>query len=142
VRRRPETRHYAIGAACALVILLAGCGLRVASPDLFSLTRTGEGPKLTLVVNDGGTIRCNGGPAKPLSDALLIQARTIADGLAGDAQSNLRFGGARGSVFSYSVRLQQGAVMFSDISAHGRSELTQAEAFALAAAQGPCGLQS
>ena len=33
------------------------------SPDLFLLTRTGQGATLTLLVNDGGTIRCNGGKA-------------------------------------------------------------------------------
>ena len=42
-----------------IAVVLAGCGLNVQSADLFLLTRTGQGPKLTLLVNDSGTIRCN-----------------------------------------------------------------------------------
>ncbi len=139
-----RARHLrgALGAVCALAAALSGCGLQVASPDLFALTRTGPGPKLTLLVNDSGTIRCNGKPAKRLSDPLLLQARSLATTLATDAQHSLRLAGTSQSVFSYKIQLQQGSVVFSDTSAHGRSELTQAEAFALAAAQGPCGLQS
>ena len=40
--------------ALALVIgaVLAGCGLSVQSPDLFLLTRTGQGRTLTLLVSD------------------------------------------------------------------------------------------
>jgi hypothetical protein len=139
---RAPHRRGALGAVCALAAALAGCGLQVASPDLFSLTRTGPGAKLTLLVNDSGTIRCNGKPAQPLPDPLLLQARSLATTLATDAQHNLRLAGTSQSVFSYKIELQQGSVTFSDISAHGRSELTEAEAFALAAAQGPCGLQS
>ena len=56
-----------IAGVCAglLAGALAGCGLNVASPDLFVLTRTGQGGKLTLLVNDGGTVRCNGGKVSP-----------------------------------------------------------------------------
>jgi hypothetical protein len=139
-----RARHLrgALGAVCALAAAVSGCGLQVASPDLFALTRIGPGPKLTLLVNDSGTIRCNGKPAKRLPDPLLLQARSLATTLATDAQHSLRLAGTSQSVFSYKIQLQQGSVVFSDTSAHGRSELTQAEAFALAAAQGPCGLQS
>ena len=120
---------------------MSGCGLQVASPDLFALTRTGPGPKLSMVINDAGTISCNGEPAKPLADPLLLQARSLADTLAADAQNNLRLARSEQSVFAYTIKLQQGTVVFSDISAHGHSELTQAEAFALAAASGACGQQ-
>jgi hypothetical protein len=139
---RARHRHSALGAVCALAAVLSGCGLQVASPDLFALTRTGPGPKLSMVVNDSGTISCNGEPAKPLADPLLLQARSLADSLATDAQDNLRLARSGQSVFSYAIKLQQGTVVFSDTSAHGRSELTQAETFVLAAASGACGLQS
>ena len=36
--------------------LLAGCGLDVKAPDLFLLTRTGQGKRLQLLVSDGGTV--------------------------------------------------------------------------------------
>ena len=139
---RGRHRRAVLGAVCALAAALSGCGLQVASPDLFALTRTGPGPRLTVVVNDSGTISCNGKPAQAISDPLLLQARDLATALATDAQQNLRLPRSSQSVFSYTIRLQPGTVVFSDTSAHGRSELTQTEAFALAAASGVCGLQS
>ncbi len=68
---------------------LSGCGLNVQSPDLFLLTRTGPGAKLTLEVGDGGTMRCNGGHTRNISSARLIAARDLADNLGTDAQHNL-----------------------------------------------------
>ena len=65
----------------ALALVLAGCGLEIQEPDLFLLTRTGEGKTLTMLVNDSGTISCNGGKMKMLADPLLIQARDLAQNL-------------------------------------------------------------
>ncbi|HYZ80523.1 MAG TPA: hypothetical protein VE571_04605, partial [Solirubrobacteraceae bacterium] len=74
------------GPALAAVLVAAALGLSgcfdVRSADLFVLTRTGQGSTLTLLVNDGGTIRCNGGKAKPVSNTTLISARDLADSLA------------------------------------------------------------
>ena len=78
----------AVTAAALVAVLAAGC-FDVQSADLFLLTRTGQGGKLTMLVNDGGTIRCNGGKAKPISNTLLITARDLADNLAKDAQKKL-----------------------------------------------------
>ena len=119
----------------------AGCGLNVQSPDLFTLSRTGQGKPLTLLVNDSGTIRCDGGKAKSLPDPLLLDARDLADDLNTDAQDKLKVPPpAAGSVFSYKITLQQGTVSFSDTSARSRPEFARAELFAVQAAQGPCGL--
>ena len=68
VRAAGRRRGTAVGALLACVAM-AGCGLDVQAPDLFLLTRTGQGSKLTLIVNDSGTIRCNGAKAKAISDA-------------------------------------------------------------------------
>jgi hypothetical protein len=119
---------------------LAGCGLNVRSPDLFLLTRTGQGSKLTLIVSDAGTIRCNGAKAKPISDPLLIQARDLSDSLASDAGQGLSLPWRPGSVFSYRISVQQGTIRFSDRAAGGHRELAQAELFAAQAAQRACGL--
>ena len=119
---------------------LCGCGLNVQSPDLFLLTRSGPGPQLTLLVNDGGTIACNSGKAKPLSDPLLLQARDLATTLDTDAVSKLRIAAGAHSVFSYKVRLQHGTIYFPDTAAATHAELAQAEQFALQAAQQACGL--
>jgi hypothetical protein len=120
--------------------LLAGCGLDVAQPDLFLLTRIGQGTKLTLLVNDSGTISCNGGKAKMISSALLIQARDLADNLGKDAGRQLHLPASAGTVFSYRIRLEQGTLRFSDRDTKGHKELAQAELFAAQAAQTACGL--
>jgi hypothetical protein len=118
-------------------VALGGCGLNVQSADLFVLTRTGQGRTLTLLVNDGGTIRCNGRPSRPLPDPLLLQARQLASDLDRDAKSSLRLT-LPGAVFTYTIKLQHGAISFSDRAAAQHPELARAELFAVEAAEGPC----
>ncbi|MGI8712170.1 MAG: hypothetical protein ACR2NR_03105 [Solirubrobacteraceae bacterium] len=136
--RRAPCRALALGLAAAAA--LAGCGFNVQSADLFLLTRTGQGPTLTLLVNDGGTIRCNGGKTRPLSDPLLIQARDLAVDLGKDASRKLSLPASPGTVFYYRIRVSQGSVAFPDRRAAGQKPLREAETFALAAAQQACGL--
>jgi len=121
---------------------LTGCGLQVQSADLFLLTRSGQGGTLTLLVNDGGTIRCDGGRTRPLPDPLLLQARDLADSLDGDAKANLRIASPPNSVYRYRITLQGGTVVFPDTAAaSGRfPALARAELFAVQAAQQACGL--
>jgi hypothetical protein len=127
-------------AAAAVAAALAGCGLNVESPDLFLLKRTGQGQTLTLLVNDGGTIRCNGGKAKPLSDQMLLQARALATSLDRDAKAKLQIAtAAPRSVNFYEVKLQDGEITFPDTAAASHHELAQAELFAVQAAQSFCG---
>ena len=45
--------------------VLAGCGESVELPDLFLVTRTGGGEKLTVRINEGGTVHCFRSPAHP-----------------------------------------------------------------------------
>ena len=123
-----------------LCVLIAGCGLNVQSPDLFLLTRTGQGRTLTLLVNDGGTIRCDGGSSRQLADPLLIQARAVASDLDKDATASLRIGPAPNSVARYRIRLQNGTISFPDTAAARHHELAEAELFAVQAAQQACGL--
>jgi hypothetical protein len=133
-------RALAVSAAAAAVALLtAGC-FDVRSADLFLLTRTGQGSRLTLLVNDGGTIRCNGGKAKAVSNTTLIAARDLADNLAGDAQDKLTIPRTPGTVYYYRIRLEQGTVAFPDRASATRKLLAQAELFAAQAAQRDCGL--
>jgi hypothetical protein len=124
-----------------LVALLSGCGLGVQAPDLFLLTRTGQGQRLTMLVNDGGTIRCDGGRARQLADPLLLQARALASSLGGDAQEKLRIPSPSNSVYRYTIRLEQGTISFPDTAAASGEypRLAQAEQFALKAAQQACG---
>ncbi len=110
------------------------------SPDLFLLTRTGQGPKLTLLVNDGGTIRCDGGHARKLADPLLLRARDLVKTLDADAKRGLTIAAAPNSVFRYSVKFQDGTISFPDTASKTHSELAQAELLAVQLAQQACGL--
>jgi hypothetical protein len=133
-------RALAAVVAAALGLALAGCGVDQQAPDLFLLTRTGAGAKLTLLPNDSGTIRCDGGKARPLSDSLLIDARDIAQNLDKDARHRLTIAPAPGTVFYYRIRLEHGTIAFPDSAARSRKELAAATLFAAQAAQQACGL--
>lgn len=124
----------ALGAA-----LLAACGLQVQSADLFVVTRSGEGTRQTLLVNDAGSVSCDGGKPRPLSDPLLLQARDLATALDADAKRGLRLPAGPDSVYRYTIRLQDGTISFPDTAAAGHHELSQAELFALQATQASCG---
>jgi len=119
---------------------LAGCG--AASPDVLLLTRSGSlpGARLTLLVNDGGTVRCNGGKPRELPDARLLDARRIAEDLSDDAKRHLALSAPRGSLLRYRLRTADGTVTFSDVDAARRRELGPVVAFARAVAQDVCGL--
>jgi hypothetical protein len=125
--------------SATVAVLLAGC-FDVQSADLFLITRTGQGSTLTLLVNDAGTIRCDGAKAKPVSNSTLITARDLSDNLGTDAQNKLTIPKAPGSVYYYRIRLLQGTIAFPDKASATRNVLAQAELFAAQAAQQYCGL--
>jgi len=135
--RRPAAVALALGTS---LLMVTGCGLQVKEPDLFLLTRTGQGTKLTLLVNDSGTISCNGAPAKPITGTMLIAARDLSDDLGKDATAKLTLASGPGTVFSYRIRLQQGTISFGDHDTEHHQELARAELFAASGAQQVCGL--
>jgi hypothetical protein len=132
----------ALSLCLAVAAVLVGCGLSVQSADLFLLTRTGAGRRLTLLVSDGGTIRCDGGAAKPLPDKLLIQARDLTTTLNDDAKRGMHIPRTAQSVATYTVRVQHGTISFPDTAARSHSELAQLELFAVQVSQAPCGVRS
>jgi hypothetical protein len=132
----------ALAAALLAPVALAGCGFDVQSPDDFLLTRTGQGQKLTLLVNDGGTIRCNGGGQRRISNSLLIAARDLVDNLDNDARAKLTLRATPNSVYRYSIRMQDGTITFPDTAAVRHTELAGVEQFVLRALAGPCGAVS
>lgn len=132
-------RSAVLVSALAAALALAGC-FDVKSADLFLLTRTGQGSKLTLLVSDGGTVACDGRAPKALNDQLLIAARDLADNLAADAARNLRLPVTPGTIFTYTLKLQGGTVTFSDHDTAHHPILAQAEVFAAEAAQQSCNL--
>lgn len=125
-------------AVCGLIV--AGCGFDVQLQDLFLLTRTGQGTKLTLLVNDDGSVTCNGGKQKMLSSSMLITARDLADNLGGDASHNLDLPPRTGTIYRYRIKLEQGTIQFSDRDTAHYPNLAQAELFTVQAAQQVCGL--
>jgi len=126
--------------ALAGLLTLVGCGADY--PDLFLLTRGGSlpGARLTLLVNDGGTVRCNGGAEHQLPPRQLLDARRIATDLMEEAHDDLTLPAPRGSVLRYRLRTQDGTVTFSDVDAVRRPELAPVIVFARKVAQEVCGL--
>jgi hypothetical protein len=128
----------AAGAAVLCCVVLAACGFDVEAPDDFLLTRTGQGARVTLLVNDAGTIRCDGGRARPITSAMLINARDLVTNLQGDSQEGLDIPQAPNSVYRYTIRMQTGTISFPDTAGVKRPGLADAEQFALQALAGPC----
>jgi hypothetical protein len=128
-------------AALFAAALLAGCG--TPSADLFVVHRSGSipGARLTLLVSDGGFVRCNGsGPDRDLPDPLLLDARALARDLEKPAKRGLTLPPGPGSVLTYSVRLEDGTVRFSDTSPRQPAVFRRLALFVRQVAKGPCRL--
>ena len=102
-------------AAIASASVLGSCG-GIKAPDLFIVERTGTvpGARLTLVVNEEGGVRCNGGRTLKLSDPQLVEARAIQEDLHDLASKHATLAPGAGSVLSYYLREESGTVRFSD----------------------------
>jgi hypothetical protein len=102
--------------ALAAVLLLSGCGQM--SPDLFEVQRSGKdaNANVDLVVNDGGTVRCNKGNDIALPGKQLLDARELARQLEKQASLSIELPPAANSILRYRVRTDNGSVAFSDTS--------------------------
>ena len=132
----------AFGVCLAVAALpLAGCG-GIRAPDLFLVQRSGTvpGAPLTLLVNDEGGVRCNGGPLRKLGDAQLLEARAVQEDLRGSAAKHLSLSPGPRSVLSYRVRDENGSVSFSDDSSGQPPVFHRLALFVLQTAQRVCGL--
>ena len=125
-------------AALALV-LFAGCG--TASPDLFEVRRSGEDRKanLTMVVNDGGRVSCNGESYELDADRLL-RARELERELSEPAEVGVELPPGPGANLTYRVRLEAGSVAFSDTSRGNPPAFNQIAAFTKDVAERVCGI--
>lgn len=121
-------------------LAFAACGSP--PPDLFEVTRTGEGrnAKLDMVVNDGGSVTCNG-REHPLDADHLLRAREITRNLGDQAELGLELPPRAGSVLRYRVRLESGTVAFADTSAKLPRAFTAVEAFTKDVAEDVCHLE-
>jgi len=132
-------RSGVLAAALALALALAGC-FDVQAPDLFLLTRRGPSGTLTLLVNYGGTISCNRHRAKSIPDAMLIQARDLADSLISDASRSLTIARTPHTIDYFRIEMQQGTISFPDSAGATHPALAQAELFTVSVAQRICRL--
>jgi hypothetical protein len=141
--RPPRARNAFVAASalplCAAVV--AGCG-GVRAADLFLVERSGSvsGARLTLLVNEEGGVRCNGGPVLKLGDPQLIEARTIQEDLHDPAAKHLALAPGPHSVLSYRAREEAGSVSFSDDSARQPPVFRRLALFVLQTAQKVCRL--
>jgi hypothetical protein len=129
------------GAASLAVVALGGCG-GIVSPDLFLVERSGSTPgaKLTLLINEEGGVRCNGGPERKLSDPQIVQARALQEELKGPAESRLTLAPGASSVLRYRVRDESGTVSFADDSKGQPKVLRNMALFVLQVAESVCRL--
>jgi uncharacterized protein YbjT (DUF2867 family) len=127
--------------AATVALALGACGQ--ASPDLFAVTRSGDGPAddLTLVVNDGGTVTCNGGAPRQLGGDRLLRARELTRELAAAAELQLELPpGPRPTLF-YRVESEAGTVSFSDASRNRPAALDRLVGFVSDVAENVCGIE-
>jgi hypothetical protein len=132
-----------VGAAAVAAV---GCG--APSADLFVVTRSGSipGARLTMLIGDGGTVRCNGGTEHGLTSKQLIDARKVAFLLNGDekapgpATENLRLPAGPVTILRYVVRSEKGTVAFSDTSPRQPPAFYRVAKLTRDLAKGVCGL--
>ncbi len=125
--------------AAALVLILTGCG--TASPDLFEVRRSGpdRAANLTMVVNDGGTVACNG-ERHDLNAQRLLRARELERALSEQAELGIELPPGPRADLSYRVRLEAGTVAFSDTSRGSPQSFYELAAFTKDVAERVCGI--
>jgi len=119
--------------------VLAGCG--APSADLFEVRRTGSdrAANVTMVVNDGGSVTCNGSEHRLDADRLL-RARELARELAKQAELGIELPPGPAANLSYRVRMQEGTVSFSDTSKGNPPAFFAAAAFTKDVTERVCGI--
>ncbi len=130
-------RRAALG---LLVLALTGCG--TPPPDLFEVERSGEdrNANVTVVVNDGGTVSCNGKEHALDADRLLTARQVLRD-LAPQAELHLSLPPGPRSQLGYRARMQAGTVEFSDTSRGNPKSFLALAAFTKDVAEDVCGIE-
>jgi hypothetical protein len=136
VRRRAAARALAATAALSL----AACGADY--PDLMVIRRSGALPdaNATLLINDGGTVTCDGGEPLQMPPRPMLDAREIARELAEEAGEDLVLPRPAGAQLRFRLETMDGTVTFSDADAASRPLLGRLVALTRTIAQDVCGL--
>ena len=129
-----------VALAAALAAVLAGCGSPPA--DLFEVERTGadRNANVDVVVNDGGSVTCNG-KEHPLENDLLLRARQILRDIQPQAELHLELPPGPQAQLSYKARMEAGTVSFSDTSRGNPKPFLALAAFTKDVAEDVCGLE-
>lgn len=130
-------------AAAVIVVALAPAGCGAGSADLFQVERKGKDPNanVDLVVNDGGTVTCNGGEPTALQGDGLLDARELARGLEKQAALSIELPPGRGATLRYVVRTSNGRVAFSDTSEGRPRVFDELVAFSADVIENVCGIE-
>jgi hypothetical protein len=129
-----------IAPALALAVAAAGCG--TPPPDLFEVKRTGEdrNANVDVVVNDGGSVTCNGKEHRLDAD-LLLRARQVLRDLEPQAELHLELPPGPGSQLRYTARMEAGTVSFADTSRDNPKSFLALAAFTKDVTEDVCGLE-
>ena len=127
-------------AALVVAALLAGCG--TPSPDLFVVDRSGadRDANVELLVNDGGSVTCNG-EKHPLDADRLLKARQLERDLEPQAELGIALPRGPGTDLSYKVRMEGGSIAFSDRSAGVPTTFQRLAQFTKDVAEDVCGIE-
>ena len=120
--------------------LAAGCG--TPSPDLFVVDRSGpdRNANVELLVNDGGSVTCNG-EKHPLDADRLLKARQLERDLEPQAELGIQLPKGPGTDLSYTVRMEGGTIAFSDRSSGVPNTFQRLAAFTKDVTERVCGLE-
>ena len=128
--------------AAVLALALAGAGCGTPPPDLFEVERTGEdrNANVDVVVNDGGSVSCNG-KEHTLEADLLLRARQLVRDLQPQAELHLELPPGPRAQLRYTVRMEAGTVAFSDTSRDNPKPFLALAAFTKDVTEDVCGLE-
>jgi hypothetical protein len=129
-------------AVAGAALAFAGCGTQQSS-DVFLVKRTGKipGANLTLLVIDDGSVQCNGGKPKPLSNELLLKARDLNDQLAKDQSKPIPAIGVVNPIYNFTVTSGWGSISWEDGNPGVPESFKQLAYFTRQVAKKACGLK-
>ena len=128
------------GAALARALAAAGCG--TPPPDLFEVKRSGEdrNANVDVIVNDGGSVTCNGTEHRLDAD-MLLRARQVLRELEPQAELHLELPPGPNSQLRYTARMEAGTVSFADTSRGNPKSFLALAAFTKDVTEDVCGLE-
>ena len=129
-------------AAAVLALALAAASCGTPPPDLFEVERSGadRNANVDVVVNDGGSVTCNGKEHRLDAD-LLLRARQILRDLEPQAELHLELPPGPQANLRYTARMEAGTVSFADTSRGNPKSFLALAAFTKDVTEDVCGLE-